>query len=297
MIGVITTTHRAVDRWLFASLPSRQMLVLHRAVVGSALFWTVVRTPFWLDQAALSATRAAPVGVLSWLPSDQIMLSSPVVLGLALASGLGLVLSLLRPRWPLALTFSAIGFLVLTTHGNSWGQVLHTENLLSLHLLVLAASPRPPVGDHSRGSTTDGWPARVLALLTVCTYLVAGVAKVRYGGSDWISGHTLQNLVAHDNLRKQLLGDWSSPLAPLLVEHRWIFGPGAVAAVAIELAAPLALVGRRTALLWSATAWCFHLAVLGVMAVLFLYPLVGVAFLPLALSFEPTHSSDATAAA
>ncbi len=293
MRRIFGPVHDIVDRWLFASVPSRQLLILHRAVLGSALLWTVVRTPFWLDQAALSTPRSSPVGVLSWLPSTQPATLSPaVVAGLATLTGGGLLLALLRPRWPSLVAFSALGFLVLATHGNSWGQVLHTENLLVLHLLVLAASPRPPTGERSPSSLTDGWPARVMALLTVGTYVVAGVAKLRYGGSDWVSGHTLQNLVAHDNLRKQLLGDWSSPLAPVLVEHRWLFGPGAVAAVAVELAAPFALLGRRTALLWSVAAWCFHLTVLGLMAVLFLYPLLGVAFLPLALSFESAESPD-----
>lgn len=287
MTRAFSTAIGPIDRWLFALLPSRQMRLLHRAVVGSALLWTVVRTPFWLDQAELSSQRAAPVGVLSWFSSEAPLSLSPVIVGgLAIATGIGLALAILRPRWTPAVVLSAVGFLVLTTHGNSWGQVLHTENLLVLHLLVLAGSPRPPTSDHSADAVTAGWPARVMALVTVGTYLVAGVAKVRYGGAEWMSGHTLQNLVAHDNLRKQLLGDWSSPFAPFLVEHRWLFGPGAIAAVAVELLAPLALLGRRTALVWSAAAWCFHLAVLGVLAVLFLYPLVGVAFLPLALSFE-----------
>ena len=33
---------------------------------------------------------------------------------------------------------AAFTFLVMTTYRNSWGQLFHTENLVALHLVVLA---------------------------------------------------------------------------------------------------------------------------------------------------------------
>jgi hypothetical protein len=45
-----------------------------------------------------------------------------------------------------------------------------------------------------------------------------------------------------------------------------------------ELAAPVALLGGRIALIWSFGAWTFHLGVLLLMAIFFPYPLTGVAF-------------------
>ena len=57
-----------------------------------------------------------------------------------------------------------------------------------------------------------------------------------------------------------------------------IFQIGAWVTLVVELGAPLALLGRRWAYTWVALAWSFHVAVLALMAVLFPYPLVGVAF-------------------
>jgi hypothetical protein len=57
-----------------------------------------------------------------------------------------------------------------------------------------------------------------------------------------------------------------------------LFQVGAWLTLVVELGAPLALLGRRWAYAWVGLAWCFHLAILGVMAVLFPYPLSGVAF-------------------
>ena len=139
---------------------------------------------------------------------------------------------------------------------------------------MLAAAPS------GRGaSATVGWPLKVMSMVTVATYFVAGVAKFRFGGGlDWLGGDGLLRLVAHDNVRKRLMGDPSSPLAPFAVDHPVLFRVGAWVTVIVELGAPLALLGRRWRYAWIALAWSFHATVLAVMAVLFLYPLSGVAF-------------------
>jgi hypothetical protein len=46
----------------------------------------------------------------------------------------------------------------------------------------------------------------------------------------------------------------------------------------VELGAPMVLFGPRLRRAWMAMAWTFHVGVLALMAVLFPYPLVGVAF-------------------
>jgi hypothetical protein len=48
--------------------------------------------------------------------------------------------------------------------------------------------------------------------------------------------------------------------------------------LAVELGAPLALLGGRIRTAWIAAAWLFHLGVLVLMAILFIYPLTGVAY-------------------
>jgi hypothetical protein len=183
-------------------------------------------------------------------------------------------------HWRLSGPAFAVLFLVATTYRVSWGQVLHTEHLATLHLLVIGFS----AASVSRDRPPDarfGWPVRVMAVLTVTTYVVAGAAKVRNGGVDWLVGDVLRNWVAHDNLRKELLGDLHSPLGGWLVRYGWVFVPFAVLTVVVELAAPVALLGGRLRTVWVAAAWSFHIGIAALMAIVFPYQLLGIAYAPL----------------
>lgn len=180
----------------------------------------------------------------------------------------------------------AVLLLVLTTYRNSWGKVLHTENLFVLHTIVLglAASAEAWSLDARRRERAPGperrfgWPVWIVSLVTVATYLVAGLAKLELSGWDWVSGEQLRNQVAFDNLRKDLFGEPASPLAPFLLRHAWLFTPAGVTSLAVELGAPLALLGGWWRRVWVGSAWLFHLAILALMAILFPYQLSGIAF-------------------
>lgn len=268
--------------WLLAPATAWQLGRVRQLVVAYCFVWSVARLPFWIDQARLPDRRHDPVGLLS-LTGDRFALPAIAII-FAVTAGAG-ILAFLGRAWPSSGIVFALGFLALTTHGNSYGQILHTEQLPVLHLLVLAAGPAG-CGYRSRrdpgpADVRFGWPLRVLSLVTVMTYMVAGVAKIRFGGEPWFRGETLRILLAEDNLRKDLLGDPSSPLAPLVLRLPWLFGPAVAGSLIIELGAPLALINRRLAILWCGAAWLFHATVLATMAVLFLYPLLGLAFVPL----------------
>jgi hypothetical protein len=125
-----------------------------------------------------------------------------------------------------------------------------------------------------------GWPVRLTAVIVVVAYVIAGIAKLRIGGLDWLDGDTLRNWVAHDNLRKAVLGDSYSPIGRHLVGHAWLFPPLAVLTVIVELGAGVALVGGRWRTAWVIAAWLFHVGVLALMAIVFPYQLSGVAFAP-----------------
>jgi hypothetical protein len=182
----------------------------------------------------------------------------------------------------------ATAVLVLATLDSAWGQVFHTEHLVVLHLLVLAVAPAADVlatGRHraTPGAAVDGrygWPVRLAAVVVVLAYVIAGLAKLRIGGLDWLDGDTLRNWVAHDNLRKAVLGDSYSPIGRHLVSHAWLFPPLAVLTVIVELGAGVALVGGRWRTAWAVAAWLFHVGVLALMAIVFPYQLSGVAFAP-----------------
>ena len=66
-----------------------------------------------------------------------------------------------------------------------------------------------------------------------------------------------------------------------MLRNSWTLAPAAIAAIAVELAAPLALLGRRIAAIWAGMAIVFHFAILAVMAIVFPYHLLGIALSPL----------------
>ena len=249
-----------------------ERLRIVRVLVGCfATGYLLVRLPHLLGLSRFDETRFAPVGVLA--PLDHPIppaLFQAMVLG---AIGFGVAFT---ASWRVRGTGPAFAvlLLVVTTYRNSWGQVFHTENLLVLQVLVLAvalALPRPD----------PAFVIRLLALATVATYVVSGWAKLRSGGWEWALGDTLRNQVAYDNVRKAALGAPYSPVGAWAVGHGWLFPPMAVAALAVELGAPLALVRPRWGYVWVAAAWGFHVGVLVLMAIVFPYQLLGIAFAPL----------------
>ena len=284
-----TPAARSPLGWLLAPAPAARLAMLRVLVGGYAAVWAAVRLPAHVGHTDQPAGRWQPVGVLAPLgspPPDAL-----VVAVAAVAPVLGL-LFVLGWRYRLIGPAVATVMLGLATLDSSWGQVFHTENLMVLHLVILALAPGAAdalVAGRRRGRTPTpvpapdpryGWPVRLAGLAVVLTYLVTGVAKLRVGGLDWVDGDTLRHLVAHDNLRKALLGDSYSPIGPALIDHAWLFAPLAALTLMVELGAWVALLGGRRRTAWVAAAWIFHVGVLAVMAVVFAYPLTGIAFAP-----------------
>jgi uncharacterized membrane protein YphA (DoxX/SURF4 family) len=282
-----------VDRWFLAPAPAERLAAL-RILVGSfATIYLAIRVPYVLDVADLPRGRFEPVGVAAVLDAP---LATAVVRVVLLSAVLAGVLFVVGWRHRVVAPTFALLLLASLTYSNSWQHIAHTENLVLLHVAVLAVVPaadvwsldarRAVAGTDARraaGPVTApgsgyGWPIQLMSMLTVVTYVLAGVAKVRHGGVDWVDGDVLRNLVAHDNLRKIVLGDVHSPIGGWLVGHGWVFPPLAALSLAVELGAPLALLRGRFRQVWIVAAWCFHLGVLALMAILFPYPLSGIAF-------------------
>jgi hypothetical protein len=272
----MTPVLRTVDRWLLAPAPPARLATLRVLVGGYCLGFLVVRFPGFLSAARLPERQFEPVGVLAWMPASVAPAVFVVVAVVTLAAGVAFVAG---RWWRVSGPAFALLFLAATTYRFSWGHVLHTENLASLHLLVIGFTAAAACRGHAPHARF-GWPVRVLALLTVTTYVVAGVAKVRNGGWDWLVGDVLRNQVAFDNLRKELLGDLHSPLGGWLVGYAWVFVPLALLTVAVELAAPVALAGGRMRTVWVALAWGFHVGITALMAIVFPYHLLGIAYAP-----------------
>lgn len=266
-----------------------ERLATFRVLTGIfAVLYLLIRLPVFLR---LGDRRSGfeGVGLASVLDAP---VSSAVVdgtLAVTAIAGVGFVLGW---RFRLVGPLFAFGMLALGTYRGSWGQLLHFENLMVLYLLIVALAPsadawsldarRRGTGDRVPvESTAYGWPLALASLVLVTTYVIAGVAKLRYGGIDWVFGDTLRNHVAYAAARLDLLGGTPTPLAGWGVRIDWIWPWAAAVTILIELSAPVALLGGRVRSWWVIAAWLMHVGILAFMLIAFPYPLALVAFAPL----------------
>ena len=196
--------------------PAERPAALRVLVGGFALGYLLVRASHFWALAGLDARRWEPVGILGWvddpLPPGSVhaLLVAAILVGVAFVAGW---------RYRLAGPLLLALLLLLTTARNSWGQVWHTENLLLWHVAILAFAPtadawsldarRRKVGNARRYADV----ALLMSVVTVTTYVIAGVTKLRDGGAGWLTGDVLRNQIAFDNVRKAALGATSSPIA------------------------------------------------------------------------------------
>ncbi len=268
--------------WWFAPAPAERLAALRIAIGTFALVWlaTVVRDLVAVGR--LPASHFEPVGVIRMLDEP---LPGALVIGIAVATLALLVPFVLGWCYRVVAPLAAAGLLWTLSYRSSWGMVFHTENLLVLHVIALACSPAADAWALGRrgppAAAGYGWAVKLLAVLTVATYVLAGFAKLRLTGAAWLGGDQLAAHIAVDNLRKALLGGATAPLATVLLGHPGVLAAFAVGTLVIELGAPVALVGGRLAWVWVALAWAFHAGVVLAMNIWFPYPLSGVAFLPL----------------
>lgn len=278
------TLLKRLDRWLFAPIPRERLRLLRMAIGLYAFVYLAARASHLTAPVRYPASSFQPVGLASWLSTP--LPTAAVHAGVALSLGLS-VLFTAGVRYRVVAPCFAVSLLWVLTYRHSFGMIFHTDNLLALHVLCLALAPEAAARANAATSRTEdrsedvavAWPARVLCVVTVASYVVAGVAKLRITGLDWAGGDVLREHIAYDAIRKIELGSIYSPLAPLLLPYPAVFPPLAAFALAAEVLAPLALFGPRLALVWCVSAWLFHLGVLALMAIAFPYPLSGCAYL------------------
>ncbi len=279
----ISAVLRSISSWWFASAPAERLAAL-RILIGSyALIYVAARLPELAGVARYGLAQWRPHGVVRLLDAP---LPPGVVIAIAVATCVLMALFIAGVAYRVIAPIAALALLWTITYRNCWGMPFHTENLLVLHVIALAIAPAADawvVGAHSRvpAASGYGWAIKLLAALTVATYLLAGVAKIRIAGIGWIDGELLRNQIAIDNLRKALLGDGIAPLAHLVLDHPESLLVFSVLTIALEVGAPLALLHRRIGHVWAFAAWGFHVGVVLLMNIWFPYALAGMAFLPL----------------
>jgi hypothetical protein len=271
----------AIDRYWCAPAPAKRLAMLRILIGLFAFIYFSVRIVYFADYGRHSAEQFRPIGILSLLDAP-----SPPALTWTLALMTSLTGALFVLGWRFALTgplFAALLWWV-TTYRSSWGMIFHTENLMVLHVAVLSLAPAARAWslDAQRSDVADdarfGWPIRLLCAVTVLTYVIAGIAKLREAGLAWVTTDFLRNYVAYDALRKIELGSVHSPVGAFFASQAWLWKPLAGFSLATELAAPVAMVSRRAATVWVLCAFGFHLGVLALMAIFFPYVVLGVGF-------------------
>ena len=268
--------------WWFQKVPATRLAAVRFLVGGFAAGYVLARLPHFLSYARFNPDLFEPVGVVSLLSAPlpaalvYVLTIATALTGIAFAAGYKF-----RVIGPL---FAAL-LLWTLTYRNCWRMVFHTDNLLVLHVIILGLAPSADAWSlDARGkakpdaSGSYGWPLRAMAVVAVVAYVLAGIAKFRWGTVGWLDGEVLRNLVATDTVRKMLLGSLYSPVASTMVEWRGAFMVFAVGTVILELGAPLALVGRRAAAAWVIAAIGFHWGVQVIMMITFPYPMFGFAF-------------------
>ena len=134
----MTRLARRLDALWFPEAPAARLAML-RILIGAFSLWLVgTEYPVWVTVGQTKAALFQPVGVVALLSHP---LSPALHEALVLATLVASVPFLLGWRYrftgPL---FAALLFWVLS-YRQSWSMVYHSENLLVLHVLILALAP------------------------------------------------------------------------------------------------------------------------------------------------------------
>lgn len=275
---------RALDRVFMPPAPAERLGVLRILVGGYALVYLLVRAPHLISFATMDQHYFHPVGVATLAPRP---LLPAVVVVLVIATIVFAAAFAFGYRYKVtAPIFAALQLWVLT-YSNSFGMILHVDNMMCVQIIVLALTPAADVLSlDARAGRTDaeseggryGWGLRLICILCVSAYLLAAIAKIENSGSGFVDDVTLRNYIAYDNVRKIELGSIYSPLGAWLLPYPGFFTAMAWLSLGIEALAPLALLHRRAGAAWAILIWSFHFGVLLLMAIGFVYQLSFIAF-------------------
>lgn len=246
--------------WLFAPMPLARIACLRTIAYLFVPVDVLLTTPWVSAHGDVPGALYRPllIGRLlhlptpgGWVPVVEWLL---ILAAIVAATGrlprlLGAVVAVLYLEW------MVVAF--------SYGKVDHDRVGFLVLLAVLPTVGR--AGRHDRESSeAAGWAISVTALAVTATYFLSALAKLRFGGVDWVDGATLTRAVVRR-------GTWLS--TPLL-DHAWVLHAFQYVLLAVELlASPLLLVRwrdpRRTWLILGGF-YAFHLMTFLTISIVFL---------------------------
>ena len=215
-----------------------------------------------------------PTGLMAWWPAQQ-----PVALAVNFVMHTrGLLMTLwffaaigLGGRWSLMFT----GMLFFVHYGlfKASSGTSHAWHIPLFTMLILGFFTRP--GEWS----TDGllhryvrhypfpvksagiWDGFAFKLVMCCSAYVmfaGGVAKLRYGGLDWLNGESLAHFLKEMPVIK---GDIGQALSDFLHKNPFMIRVLSVWTIGLELSAPLVLFFMRFRWPFVLNAWAFHIGI------------------------------------
>jgi hypothetical protein len=254
----------AVTGWLLSPAPLARVAVL-RVIVYLFVPVDVLLTTTWVRAHAsvpgelyvpLRLGRLLPLPTPGpWVDVFQVLLVAAALVA-AGAAARGVL-----PRltgWLVALMY--LEWMVVAM---SYGKVDHDRFAFLVALFVLPSVGRAGLRSRERNEAA-GWALTMIALAVVATYTLAAVAKIRFGGWDWVDGATLTRAV----LRR------STPLSEPLLEVPWVLHAAQYGLMVVELVvAPLLLVRWRDPRIgWALVAAFlgFHIMTFSMITIIFL---------------------------
>ena len=263
-------------RWLYAPAPLARVAVL-RVVVLLFIPVDVLLTTTWVrGHAQVPGELYVPLRLGRLLPLPTPGPWVEVLQVVLIAAALLAALLAVRDRLPRLAGWVVAGlYLEWMVVAMSYGKVDHDRFAFLVALFVLPSVGRAGLRSRER-SQAAGWALSMIAVAVVATYVLAAVAKLRFGGLDWVDGATLTRAI----LRR------STPLSEPLLDLPAVLHAAQYGIMAMELlVAPLLLVRwrdeRRT---WALAIGFlgFHLMTFAMITIIFLPHCVALlALLPL----------------
>ncbi|MCB9749185.1 MAG: hypothetical protein H6713_04160 [Myxococcales bacterium] len=199
--------------------------------------------------------RGVPVSLLGYLLPPW-LLASPALLAACKLGFLGAALLWVLRRalpwsaWAAALSFIALGSL----YWENLPWFRHKYVVPALLLIGHALWSHAHLRRASARARAPAWAPTLYLLLIAQFYAQAGLAKLTLVGPSWGDGLSLQ-------LWLEWLGDRERFLTRLLLSDRLYARAAQTLALALELLAPLMLLGRRARLLVGSALLGMHLAI------------------------------------
>lgn len=261
-----------MSRWLFTPAPLGRVAALRCVAYLFVPVDVLLTTPWIAAHGRVPHALYEPLFIARLLhlppPGPWVDVLRWLLVGAAALAATGRL-----PR-TLGLLVAAL-YLEWMVIGFSYGKVDHDRIGYLVLLFALPTVGRARSGDRTP-SDAAGWVLSVTSLAVVATYSLSAVAKIRFGGLDWVDGATLTRAV----LRR------GTGLATPLLQHAWMLHAFQYVLFAVELlVAPLLLVHwrdpRRTWLLVLGF-YAFHLLTFLTISIVFLPHCVALlALLPL----------------